>query len=291
MIAWTKAVSNYQKPLGYLRLLRARICYNEYYRYSRKRLIIKRPGYQDKIAQMRNKYEGKRCFVIGNGPSLKKMDLSSLKDEITIGSNAIYKHYDEMGFSTDFLILEDIEQTEIRGPELKNVKGPIKMASLYNAYAIACDKDTLFFNSPRPSCHGYYWAPDLYPQFSRDFASIVHLGSTVTYIGLQLAYHLGCSKVYLIGVDHNYGRLPELFPPGKIMITEENLPLVEECHFSKGYYKVGDQIGVPYSKKQEEAYNLAKQEFEMAGRQILNAGVDSKLPMFPKVDFESLVNT
>jgi len=271
------------------------MCYEEYLGLSRRSHTGRKPGYQegyqDKLAGLRNKYAGRRGFVIGNGPSLKEMNLSPLKDEITIGSNGLYKLFDELGFSTDFLIFEDIEQTEIRGPELKRVTGPTKLAALYNAYAIARDKDTIYFNSPRANRGGYYWESDLYPQFSRDFASGVHLGATVTYIALQLAYHLGFNEVYLIGVDHNYGRLSELFPPGKITITEENLPLVDECHFSKGYYKVGDQIGVPYSKEQEEAYTLAKTEFELAGRQIFNAGVNSKLAMFPKVDFEEIVSS
>ena len=29
-----------------------------------------------------------RCFILGNGPSLKKMDLDILKDEITIACNS-----------------------------------------------------------------------------------------------------------------------------------------------------------------------------------------------------------
>src|SRR6185295_12690269 len=31
----------------------------------------------------RDRHKGKRCFVIGNGPSLKNQDLSLLADEIT----------------------------------------------------------------------------------------------------------------------------------------------------------------------------------------------------------------
>lgn len=288
MITWTKSVPWRQKPRGYLRLLRARLCYEEYIGLSKRRLLARKPGFQDRIASMRDMHAGKRCFVIGNGPSLKEMDLSPLQDEITIGCNAIYKLFDELGFSTDFLLFEDIEQTEIRGPDLDKVHGPTKMAALYNAYAIPHDKNTLYFNSPRARGHGYYGESDLYPQFSRDFASAVHLGATVTYIGLQLAYHLGCSEIYLIGVDHNYGKLPELFPPGKITITEENLHLVEECHFSNGYYKVGDQIGVPNSKMQEQAYALAREEFERVDRRVINAGLNSKLDIFERVEFESL---
>ncbi len=288
MIARTKAFPNSSWPLGYLRLLRARMCYEEYYGLTRRGIFRKKPGFQDRIAALRDKHAGKRCFVIGNGPSLREMDLSPLRDEITIGSNGIYKHFGTLGFSTTYLTFEDIEQTEIRGPDLKNIKGPTKLAAIYNAYAIPHDRRTLYFNAPRARYHGYYWEDSLYPQFSRDFASVVHLGGSITYISLQLAYHLGCNEIYLIGVDHNYGKLPELFPPGKITITAENLPLVEECHFSKGYYKIGDQIGVPYSKKQEEAYLLAKTEFERIGRVVINAGVNSKLDIFSTADFESL---
>lgn len=127
--------------------------------------------------------------------------------------------------------------------------------------------------------------------FSRDFADIVYLGSTVTYLCLQLAYHLGCDPVYIIGVDHNYGRLPELFPPGKITITEENIYLIQGLHFRNNYYKIGDQIGVPHIAYQEAAYGKAREEFEAAGRKIYNAGIDSKLDVFEKCDLLSIINS
>jgi len=41
------------------------------------------------------KHKGReRCFVIGNGPSIRDMDLSILADEVTIGANSFYKHKD-----------------------------------------------------------------------------------------------------------------------------------------------------------------------------------------------------
>ena len=40
---------------------------------------------------MRNKHKGQRCFVIASGPSIKKMDLAWLKDEITICVNESYQ--------------------------------------------------------------------------------------------------------------------------------------------------------------------------------------------------------
>ena len=43
-----------------------------------------------RLKQIENIYEGKRCFIMGNGPSLLKNNLSLLNNEITIASNAQY---------------------------------------------------------------------------------------------------------------------------------------------------------------------------------------------------------
>ncbi len=291
MIAWTKDFSKRERLTGYLRLLFARHRYFDHYRIYRKGLL--RPGlrivrgYQRRLADLHNKYKGKRCFVVGNGPSLKKMDLSPLRDEITIGCNGVYKAFSEWGFHTTFLLFEDIEQTELRRHDIPKIKGPVKLAAIYNSYAFPADKNTLFFYAPRMKDNAYYWT-QLYPQFSRDFAVVAHLGGSVTYLMIQLAYHLGCDPVYLAGVDHNYGELPKVFPPGKITITEENIHLIRGLHFNDRYYKVGDRIGVPWMEAQERAYELARETFEGEDRRIINAGIDSKLEIFEKCDFGSI---
>ena len=291
MIAWSNRFEDKKKFKGYLRLLKARFKFYDYYlpRFSFKRGIYfeQRPGYQQRITFLRNRHAGKRCFIICNGPSLADLDLSKLKGEITIGCNGIYQNFADMGFFTNYLVYEDIEQTEIRGDDIYGIKGPLKLASINNGYAFKADKHTYFFNTPRFRNQLYYWE-ELYPQFSTDFASIVHLGSTVTYIMIQLAFHLGCNQVYIIGLDHNYGDLPKHFPPGKITITEENLELVQKCHYSKDYYKVGDVIGVPYVEMQEKAYNKAAEVFKAENREIYNASSKTCLDVFPRTSYEDL---
>ena len=42
----------------------------------------------------RNKHKNQRVFIIGSGPSIKGMDLTPLKDEITICVNESYKALD-----------------------------------------------------------------------------------------------------------------------------------------------------------------------------------------------------
>jgi len=279
----------WKRPLGYARLLRARYLYWQHFGLGKRddgTYGIRRvPGHLDRLARLRHAHKGKRCFIIGNGPSLQRMNLAPLKDEITIGFNGIYKAFPEWGWHTNYLLFEDIEQTEIRGPEIPGVHGPQKMAAIHNAYAFRHHADMLYMNCRY--IDSAYWK-QMRPMFSTDFPWLVYLGSTVTYIGLQLAFHLGCDRVYLIGVDHNYGDLPKKFPPGKIAVTEENIEEIQKCHFSSKYYKVGDVIGVPNVEAQEDFFRHAGQVFEAHGRKVYNAGLDSKLEVFEKTDFDSL---
>lgn len=289
MIAWRPQFPWYSKPMGYLRLLRARHRFYDTFTLSLGGplgiRITRRKGYQRAMWAWRNRFAGRRCFVIGNGPSLEKMDIGPLKNEITIGSNGLYKKFAEWGFASKYLVFEDLDQTELRGPELHRVKEPIKLAAIHNGYCVRADARTFFFHARYGN--EQYWQ-EMAPRFSEDFADIVYLGSTVTYIALQLAYYLGCEPVYLIGVDHNYGELPKLFPPGKVEVTEENYHLVQQCHFDKNYYKIGDKIGVPDVEKQEKAYAKAREVFERHGRHIYNAGVDSMLDVFERCDYSTL---
>ena len=41
------------------------------------------------LKQYKNKYDGKRCFIVATGPSLTVEDLSLLKNEITFGCQVI----------------------------------------------------------------------------------------------------------------------------------------------------------------------------------------------------------
>jgi hypothetical protein len=56
------------------------------------------------LAELKDIHRGKRCFLIGNGPSLKQTDLSLLKNEFTIGTNRIYLAFPELGFSTSYYL-------------------------------------------------------------------------------------------------------------------------------------------------------------------------------------------
>ena len=57
-----------------------------------------------KLAEIIDSHKGERCFVIGNGPSLKNTDLSKLTGDFTIGMNRIFLAAEELGFRPDILV-------------------------------------------------------------------------------------------------------------------------------------------------------------------------------------------
>ena len=64
------------------------------------------------LKQFQNIHIGERCFIVGNGPSLRCEDLDMLKQEITFGSNYIYKIFNKTDwrptyyFNSDNMVLK-----------------------------------------------------------------------------------------------------------------------------------------------------------------------------------------
>ena len=73
-------------------------------------LQVVQPITKDQRARLEffeNRYSGKRCFIVGNGPSLNKHDLSLLDGELTFGCNNIYYMTQRNGFKPTFYTVED----------------------------------------------------------------------------------------------------------------------------------------------------------------------------------------
>jgi hypothetical protein len=59
------------------------------------------------LKSFKNTHTGKRCFIIGNGPSLKAEDLEQLKNEITFAFNRIYYIFDQTSWRPTYYCAED----------------------------------------------------------------------------------------------------------------------------------------------------------------------------------------
>lgn len=221
-----------------------------------------------RLKQYHAKYGGKkRCFIIGNGPSLKNTDLSKLKGEYTFGLNRIYLLFKDLGFSTTFFVSVNKLLIGQCSEEISNLKIP-KFISLNAVNEIKFDSYTQFVK------------PLGDPQFSTNILRGVWEGATVTYVAMQIAFYMGFDEVILIGVDHNFTTKGE---PHKITFLKGN----DNNHFSSEYFK-GMKWQLPDLKTSELAYSIAKYQFEANGKKIFDATVNGKLDVFRKVSYNSL---
>ena len=95
-------------------------------------------GYdKKKLKGLKDKFKGERCFILGNGPSLNKMDLKLLEEEHSFAVNGIFYKTDEMGYVPSFYVVED-------GAVMQDNKARINQFKCeYNFFPSIYKKDTL----------------------------------------------------------------------------------------------------------------------------------------------------
>jgi len=122
------------------------------------------------------------------------------------------------------------------------------------------------------------------PKFARDCSISVFDGFTVTFVALQLAFHIGFREVALIGCDHDYATKG---PANKTVISGENDP----NHFDPKYFAGGVKWQLPDLLNSELYYTLARDVYQQADRKIYNATEGGKLEVFQRVSLKCFLET
>lgn len=229
------------------------------------------------LSSVRGKHAGQRCFVIGNGPSLNSSPVQGLKDDVTIGCNGIFLLFGKMGFKPTYYTVEDMLVAGDRREEIRKLEGTKRIFPFDLMPILGDDHESVWVNFQR-----HY---DGFPRFTDDFAREAFWGGTVTYFNLQLAVHLGCNPIYLIGIDHNYKTDVPVEKQGSVWTSKTDDP----NHFDPNYFGKGYRWHDPNVARMEQAYVKAREHASARGIQILNATVGGKLEVFPRADIHSLV--
>lgn len=229
---------------------------------------------QVKLLPYHNKYKGKKCFVVGNGPSLRIKDLEQIqkKGYKTFCSNRIYLAFDETEWRPDFYFLSDkniIEDIKKNLEEIpvktrffpQRIKELVVPGMLYNE---------LMFD----------WNTE--SKFSKNAGKGVYSPGTVTAEMLQFAYYMGFSEIYLIGVDFNY-EAKQLVSENSYIYNGEN------NYFITGYMKPGEVSVLPNIVANLNGFRAARKAIEEEGRIVKNATRGGKLEVFDRVDIEQLL--
>lgn len=224
---------------------------------------------RSQLAAFKDKHRGERCFIIGNGPSLRDTDMSKLRGENTIGMNRIYLMFPDLGFETTYYMSVNDLVIEQCAEEIQNLKLP-RFVSWRGRQWLKPEANLFFLYSTYTG-----------PKFAGDIRGRMWEGATVTYMALQTAFFLGFQQVVLIGVDHNFTTQGK---PNTTVTSQGDDP----NHFHPGYFGKGFRWQLPDLETSERAYQMAREAYKADGREVIDATVGGKLRVFPRVDYNSL---
>ncbi len=222
-----------------------------------------------RLGALKDVHKGQRCFILGNGPSLKNTDVSKLKHEYTFGMNRVYLAFPEWGFETSYFVSINDLVIEQCAEDIRALPMPKFLSWRSRQYLTPTDLISFL--------HTTYTGPE----FARDVRGRVWEGATVTYVAMQLAFYMGFEKVILIGVDHSFKSTGK---PNTTVVSQGDDP----DHFDTNYFGKGFRWQLPDLDTSEIGYQMARAAYEQAGREIVDATIGGKLTIFKKIDYNSL---
>lgn len=160
---------------------------------------------------LKNLYTGKRCFILGNGPSLKDVNLADLKNEYVFTVNQLMRRQDFAELNTNFHLwsdfnffdldmgkAEDAELLEVM--KMVNTKGnkplcffPADMKDFAGKYGLDRELNLRYFKIRLRFYEGF--------RQPIRFSGFIPAMSTVVHFAIFLAVYMGFKEIYLLGCD------------------------------------------------------------------------------------------
>lgn len=221
------------------------------------------------VEATKNQYAGQDAVLLCNGPSLNKVDFELLRNKHVIGLNKVHllleRHPVKFCFHVavnDLVIEQSIDEFEkLDCPSFISMRGFGKLG--------------------RTSTRSHLLntaSEDEGPHFCTNMVrDPVNEGWTVTFVALQLAYHMGFERVFITGMDHNfqYSGKPN---------EEQKLDQPDANHFDPRYFS-GQKWHLPDLDGSEISYKLARFMYERKGRSIIDATIGGHCQIFQNMDF------
>ena len=248
------------------------------------------PNHPELFAQLKgfkDRYKGKRCFVIATGPSLTIEDVLKLKNEVTFTMNSGYKLISN-GFNPSYYFITD-------GNSYKNIKHDLDNYDLppvfYNEKDIIWENRHLAYPLPvKVSVVLSRWQWHKLPYFlnrkimSDDISKSVTMGDTVVTVILQVCIYMGFSDIYLIGTDCSFHGQQK----HSSFMKYDN----EEQIYKKAFNSKNEMQPSPdelYLRHMQD-YRAVKKFADKKGVKILNATRGGMLEIFPRVNLDDLLD-
>lgn len=255
-------------------------------KYKFQRIRYHNIEYEKDWASLKNKYNGERAFLIGNGPSLNKTPLYLLQNEYTMCFNRFYLMNERLNWnpsfymSVDNLVLDDIID------EVDSITENVKHSFFPDIHF----RGKKYFDKieDRDNLH---WIKQIHGQGFSTSLPKAYIGGSVIYEGLQVLSYLGFKDIYLIGVDmsfQNHNTAKDISGKETDIISQAD---DDPNHFDPRYFGKKRK----YHQPKDYVINFIISNLEyLSGKtkelnlEIINVGYDSKLKCFPRNDYMTL---
>lgn len=232
-------------------------------------------GWRDKrylpLKEWKDKYTGKRCFIIATGPSLTISDLEMLRNEYTFGMNSVCLLGDRTDWRPTFFGIQDeFVYEKVKDTLLKENVGQVFVSSRMKKMFNLPDDWVEFPIDGAYNSYEMQYEHRYFTKFSGDAYNIVWGGYTITYSIMQLAVYMGFKKIYLLGCDCNYQKGK---PKNFIEHGNDDPTAVDQ-----GYARM------------TAAYAEAKRWCDSHDVKIYNATRGGMLELFPRMRLEDVLD-
>jgi hypothetical protein len=217
--------------------------------------------------------EGKEVVLLCNGPSLNEVDFSKIRLPL-IGLNKIFL---KKNIHNRLTFVVSVNKFVIR-----------QMAK--NKYARELHRKIPIYIPSHRFINKIFLRKASFINLSNknefvDKSMIFGVGSTVTYVALQILFKLNVSKVYVIGMDHNFNQVGNSNETQKLKGNDLN-------HFDPNYFK-NMKWQLADLENSENSYATAQKLFMESNKKIVNVG-NSKYNGWEKItlsEFYKLTST
>ena len=219
------------------------------------------------LSELKNVFAKKKCFIIGNGPSLTMSDLNLIhqKDIFSFGVNFIYKCFkDTLWRPSAYVFVDNSMLLFEEFIELAPTIAKFKFAR-HNSRIKLSQKMSSFYE------FGGLLQPEDRLGFSFDITEGVYNGFSVIYDALQLAVYMGFKEIYFLGVDLSNGRGADEHFYGNEFLGDNFA--TTDSHLDKTAHLIG------------EASSLLHEH----GVKLYNASRGGCFNSIPRVDFDTVL--
>ncbi len=234
----------------------------------------------------KNKHKGKRVFLIGNGPSLKKTDLNLIKNEYSIAMNRISLIYENTEWRPNYYLFcsSNCDHPTWGKAWTKSILDTVNEDNT-TSFIWSKYKDTIDSKNKLDKIKWFHSVSEKKPDidgnidsicFSNNIIERIDKSGTTMNVALQLAKHMGFSEIIVIGADLGW----------KVDSGKTNS---DPNHFCKDY-----SADIPAYKlkkinnQMRNIHKLARQNFANDVK-MYNATLETKLDIYPLIDYNKLL--